>query len=206
MNRALRCILLLAVTSCGSSAAGGAPPEDQRSTAAPSGTSALEAAPSSSPSASASAVASSTASTSPLASSSPSSAPPAARLELPAGALFAYREGDVALSFTAPNRVTLLVPSDKPCTYELGDHGNMYSGKEVEAAWKNVDVQKATASTSVFLSPKQPMVSGEVVGPAGRVIWTAQCGGLCLDGPPGVTQLLKVLHVLATNARGVCKV
>lgn len=132
--------------------------------------------------------------------------PAAARLELPAGALFAYHEGNITLSFTSPNHVTLLVPSDKPCTYDLGDHGNMVSGKEVEAAWKNAEAQKAVASSSVFLSPDDPLVSGAVVGAAGRIEWTAHCGGLCPKGPPGVTGLLRVLHVLAVNGRGVCKV
>lgn len=199
MNCALRCILLLTVTSCGSSTTGGAPPEEQQSLVASSDASAVETAPSTAPNASATATALQSASSAPVDAAT-------ARLELPAGALFAYREGNITLSFASPNHVTLLVPSYKACAYELGGHGNMFSGKEVEAAWKNAEAQNAVASSAVFLSPYESLVSGEVVGANGRIVWTAQCGGLCLKGPPGVNDLLRVLHVVAINARAFCKV
>ncbi len=98
----------------------------------------------------------------PASASATAATPPP--LELPAGALFVYREGDLTLSFTTPRRVTVLRPSDKPCSYELSDNGNMLSGKEVEAAWRKVETLKGLAETSVFLAPNDPLVSGEVVG------------------------------------------
>jgi hypothetical protein len=134
------------------------------------------------------------------------SAPSSAPLTLPAGALFVYREDAVTLSFTPPRRVTLLVPSDKPCSYELGDAGNMHSGREVEAAWRDIEAQSAITKTGTFLAPDGLPVSGEAVGATGRIAWTAVCGGLCLQASPGVNALLRVLHTLAVNARGVCKV
>lgn len=141
------------------------------------------------------------------ASSSASASAPraAAQLVLPDGALFAYREGDLSLAFTLPRRVTLLGRPEKPCSYELAEGGNMYSGAEVEAAWRNADAVRAVSQSQSFMPPADLMVGGEARGASGRIVWTPFCGGLCVNGPPGVVGLLRVLHVLATNARAVCQ-
>jgi hypothetical protein len=124
---------------------------------------------------------------------------------IPPGALFVYREGDLALSFTPPRKVTRLAGGTAPCTYELGDSGNMYSGAEIERAWRDAEVQAAVTRTSAFLAPRGVGVASEVRGPSGRIAWTPECGGLCPDGPPGVTRLHGILQVLAVNARAACK-
>lgn len=134
----------------------------------------------------------------------PVALPPTMPLELPKGALFAYREGGVALAFTPPRRVTMLGSVDKPCSYELGEGGNMYSGAEIEAAWRNAEAASAVAKSQSFLPPDDLALGSEVLGADGKIQWTPFCGGLCIQGPPGVVSLLRVLHVLATNARGVC--
>lgn len=131
---------------------------------------------------------------------SPVEVPP---LELPKGALFVYREGDVTVAFTAPRRVTRL-GAHEPCSHELGERGNMYSGSEIEAAWRNADVTRAETASSAFMPPEDLPLGAEVRGATGTITWTPFCGGLCVQGPPGVVSLLRVLHVLATNARGVC--
>lgn len=125
--------------------------------------------------------------------------------EVPEGALFVYREDDVTLSFTPPRRVTRHGSAGAPCTYELGDEGNMVSGREVEQAWRNPEVQNAVSGSKAFMAPDDLLIASEVRGADGRIAWTPACGGLCVGGPPGVVALLRVLHVMAVNVRGVCK-
>ncbi len=127
-----------------------------------------------------------------------------AAIVTPEGALFSYREDDILLAFTPPSRVTVLSRREGVCAYELGNSGNMYSGAEVEAAFRNADVAAAIAKSSAFLPPEDLMIGAELRVGSDRIAWTPFCGGICVNGPPGVVGLLRVLHVVATNARAVC--
>ncbi len=138
--------------------------------------------------------------TPPASAAAPGSAPDFP--DLPSGALFVYREGTDAVAFTPPSKVTRLGAA-KACSYELSDRGNMYSGREVQAAWEAAEVQRALAASTVFLAAEAAPGS-KACGAPGCVAWTADCGGLCPAMTRDVAHLQRVLGVLLANARGVC--
>ena len=142
-----------------------------------------------------------TASASTEASSPPSAwTPPDSK-----AALFVYREDPDSFAFTPPGTVTRLTDAKTPCSYELPEGGNMYSGREVSSAWRNLEAQAAASASSAFLSPSDLPIAAEVRGGSGgRIAWTPACGGLCVSGPTGAVQLRRVLHTVMVNRRGVC--
>lgn len=127
---------------------------------------------------------------------------------VPAGApLFRYSEDGDTVSFWPPRAVRIdptRPAGDRSCDSELSDNGNMYTGADVEAAFRNDDVQAALRGPAVYGVGKDATLrTTEGDAGAGTLEWRAGCRA-CLPEPPGVARLREVLAVVVSNRRLLC--
>lgn len=123
--------------------------------------------------------------------------------------LFWYREDGDTLAFWSPDVVVLTRLGDggapRRCRNTLpGDvRGNMYSGREVEAAFRDPEVQK------IFAGPHGTPYSAESAGTLGAgyggdpITWLTACDK-CLADTGGLLRLHEVLRVVMRNQRLLC--
>ena len=119
--------------------------------------------------------------------------------------LFWYQEDGDSVAFWSPNVVVLTRRGDggapKVCRSELGERGNMYSGPEVENAFKNPDVQKALAGNVRFTSGATGKLGA---GSSGNALeWVTACA-TCAGDTGGVAQAHQVMRTLMLNRRLLC--
>jgi hypothetical protein len=118
--------------------------------------------------------------------------------------LFVYEEGADTISFFPPRTVRIIHGATADagvhaCQYDLPDNGNMYSGADVENAFKNAVVQSEMHAHHVYVAP-----AGKVTAGTDEVTWTPACRGLCATEPAPVAQLHQTLRTVMLNARLVC--
>jgi hypothetical protein len=117
------------------------------------------------------------------------------------GPLFTYVEAGDRVAFTPPRAVELTRADGTGCTGDLPDNGNMYSGKDVESAFADADVQKALASDQNYSAAQTASLTA--TGHPGTLTWASSCRG-CLEEEPGVARLRGVLEVVVRNRKLVC--
>jgi hypothetical protein len=119
--------------------------------------------------------------------------------------LFVYEEGGDTVSFFSPRTVRIVHAARgdagvHSCQYDLPDNGNMYSGPEVESAFRDATVQAELRAHRTYLSPD----GGSITAGADRAQWLVACYYGCTKEPAPMQQLHQVLHVVMRNARLVC--
>lgn len=119
--------------------------------------------------------------------------------------LFVYEEGGDTVSFFSPRTVRIVHAARgdagvHSCQYDLPDNGNMYSGPEVERAFRDPVVQAELRAHHAYLSPD----GGSVTAGSDRVQWLSACYYGCTAEPAAMKQLHQVLRVVMVNARLVC--
>jgi hypothetical protein len=119
--------------------------------------------------------------------------------------LFVFEEGGDTLSFFPPKTVRLVRHLDgsntKVCETELPDNGNMWSGADVDHAYRNAEVQKALGNTSV---PYVAEAAGKLTAGDRTITWAANCNE-CAQPPTAIKNLYTVVHGVMFNRRLLCK-
>jgi len=119
-------------------------------------------------------------------------------------ALFVYEEGADTISFFPPRTVRIIHGATADagvhaCQYDLPDNGNMYSGADIENAFKNAVVQSEMRVHHVYVAP-----AGKVTAGPDEINWMPICRGACASEPAPVAQLHQTLRTVMLNARLVC--
>jgi hypothetical protein len=119
-------------------------------------------------------------------------------------ALFVYEEGADTVSFFPPRTVRIVHGATADagvhaCQYDLPDNGNMYSGADVENAFKNAVVQSEMHAHHVYVAP-----AGKITSGTDEITWMPVCRGACASEPAPVAQLHQTLRTVMLNARLVC--
>lgn len=117
--------------------------------------------------------------------------------------LFSFEEDGDTISFWSPKTVRIVRRSDggaKVCQNELPDKGNMWSGSDVEQAFRNPDVQSSLRATKAPYSTEH--AARLTVGDA-AVTWVTACNK-CLEQSAGIKHLYTVLHTVMRNQRLLC--
>ena len=117
-------------------------------------------------------------------------------------ALFSYEEDGVTLSFWSPSSVRVTRLGGKPCDSELPDKGNMWSGPDVEAAFRAAEVQAVLTRSEVFRS-NFPIPS-KIIAAARSITWVIAWKELPPAEPPSVQHLQQVLHGVTLNLSSMC--
>ena len=116
-------------------------------------------------------------------------------------ALFTFEQDSDVIAFWSPRTVSFTKHgSSDACTTELPDNGNMWSGPEVEQAFRADEVQRALA-----LDGPRYAAEGDGVLEAGgaTLSWRAECDR-CRGQPQAITHLYGVLSTVMLNRRLVC--
>jgi hypothetical protein len=122
--------------------------------------------------------------------------------------MLVYEEGADTVSFFGPKTVRI-VHGARPdggvhsCQYDLPENGNMYSGRDVESAFRDPVVQAELHARHSYASPDTGNVRDGVTG-ADRAQWVSSCASGCATEPPAMKQLHQILRVVMVNARLVC--
>jgi hypothetical protein len=120
-------------------------------------------------------------------------------------ALFVYEEGGGdTISFFPPSTVRIIHAATADagvhaCQYDLPDNGNMYSGADVENAFKSAVVQSEMRAHHVYVAP-----AGKLTAGSDEITWMPICRGACASEPAPVAQLHQTLRTVMLNARLVC--
>jgi len=119
-------------------------------------------------------------------------------------ALFVYEEGADTISFFPPRTVRIVHGATADagvhaCQYDLPDNGNMYSGADVENAFRNAIVQSEMRAHHIYVAP-----AGKVTSGSDEIAWMPVCRGACAAEPAPVAQLHQTLRTVMLNARLVC--
>jgi hypothetical protein len=117
--------------------------------------------------------------------------------------LFVYAEGGDTLSFWRPRTVRLVLRAAgdvRVCQTELDDNGNMWTGRDVEAAFGAAEVQTALRTTR---APFSADVAATLTAAARTITWAIACDK-CLPQTAGVKHLLTVLDSVMRNRRALC--
>jgi len=119
--------------------------------------------------------------------------------------LFDYQEGADVVSYWPPKTVRLVWHKQggktKVCESELPDNGNMWTGPEVEAAFRNREVQRSLRTTK---APYRADTAGKLTAAHGTITWATTCDK-CLAPPAGVQQLHTVMRTVMLNRRLLCE-
>lgn len=118
--------------------------------------------------------------------------------------LFSYEEDGDTLSFFPPRTVDLVRAAGskaKSCRGELPDHGNMWSGAEVERAFRDGPVQKALGGAK---APYAAEYAGKLTAGETSIVWAGACKK-CQAAPAALEHLHEVLHTVIRNRRLVCQ-
>jgi len=114
--------------------------------------------------------------------------------------LFTFAEDGDVVAFRSPATVALERRSGPACTGELPANGNMWSGPEVEQAFRATEVQRALARGDVRLSHD----SDALLTAAGQTVtWEASCDGCTAPGRQS-RHFYGVMHTVLVNRRLVC--
>lgn len=118
--------------------------------------------------------------------------------------LFVYEEGADTITFFPPRTVRIIHGATADagthaCQYDLPENGNMYSGADVENAFKNAVVQSEMRAHHVYVAP-----AGKVTSGTDEISWMPVCRGACATEPAPVSQLHQTLRTVMLNARLVC--
>ena len=136
----------------------------------------------------------------------------AAPSTIPSTPLFTYVEGGDELTFTPPTWVRLersgADGGKHACLSELGDKGNMWSGADVENAFRNADVQAALRGGTISYSPEIDdagvITEATLRTDKGTIEWKLRPCRYCVAAAPGVVALRKVLTGVMMNRRLLC--
>lgn len=118
--------------------------------------------------------------------------------------LFQYTEDSDTVSFLSPRSVRIARAQNgslKVCQYALSDHGNMWSGPEVEKAFRAPEVKSALLPQG---APYASDSAGKLTVGATSVSWAAACKK-CREQTAALKQLRDVLRTVMLNARLICK-
>ena len=118
--------------------------------------------------------------------------------------LFQYAEDSDTVSFFSPRSVRIARAQSgtlKVCQYVLSDHGNMWTGPEVEKAFRAAEVQSALLPQS---APYSAESAGKLTVGASSIVWAATCKK-CREQTAALKQLRGVLSTVMLNARLMCK-
>lgn len=118
--------------------------------------------------------------------------------------LFQYSEDSDTVQFLAPRSVRLVRSAGgtlKVCQYALSDHGNMWSGPEVEKAFRAAEVQSALAPAG---APFASDAAGKLAAGERSLVWASACKKCRAPSAP-LQHLRGLLRTVMLNARLVCK-
>lgn len=131
----------------------------------------------------------------------------------PAGPpLFTYEEGSDVLSYWPPTTLRLVRSADggaRTCMSELSTgKDNMWTGPDVEAAFRSADVQAVLRGGTVSFWPdlddSGAYVEGTLRSGKGTIEWKVRPCHWCVAPSKGVQQLRRVLAGVMMNRRLLC--
>ena len=117
-----------------------------------------------------------------------------------------YQEEAGTFSYWANGAVRIVVTTPtgmRTCDGELGEHGNIWTRADLEAALHHADVEAALADAALYRSayPTRALLS---VGPKSTITWVNAWKELPPPEPAAVHHLHEVLHVLWANRISLC--
>lgn len=118
--------------------------------------------------------------------------------------LFQYAEDSDTVFFLVPRSVRIARVRNRSltvCQYGLSEHGNMWSGPDVEKSFHAAEIQ------SLLAAPGAPYASdsaGRLTAGAAGIVWASACKK-CREQPAPLRHLRDVLHTVTLNARLLCK-
>jgi hypothetical protein len=118
--------------------------------------------------------------------------------------LFQYTEDSDTVYFVSPRSVRIARAQNaslKVCQYALSEHGNMWSGPEVEKAFRAAEVQSALLPQS---APYSSESTGKLTVGTNSITWAAACKK-CREQTAALKHLRQVLSTVMLNARLICK-
>lgn len=120
-----------------------------------------------------------------------------------AAPLFQYAEDNDTVFFIAPRSVRIARVKNgslKVCQYGLSEHGNMWSGPEVEKAFRAAEIQSALLPSG---APYASDSAGKLTAGDAGIIWAGACKK-CREQSAPLKQLRDVLRTVMLNARLLC--
>lgn len=114
--------------------------------------------------------------------------------------VLAYTEGNDTLSFAPPGNVRL-TSAGHDCDTELSPHGNLWTGRDVDAAIHDAAVQNAIAENALYRSHYGP---SRLTTSAGTITWVTAWREWLPPEPPSVHHVQEVLRAITMNRKKVC--
>lgn len=121
-----------------------------------------------------------------------------------AAPLFQYAEDDDTVFFLSPRSIRIARARNGSltvCQYALSDHGNMWSGPEVERAFRAAEVKSALSPQG---APYAAESAGKLTAGTNSILWAGACKK-CKAQTPALKELHTVLRTVMLNARLICK-
>lgn len=118
--------------------------------------------------------------------------------------LFQYAEDSDTVFFIAPHSVRIarvMNGSLKVCQYGLSEHGNMWSGSEVEKSFRAAEVQSVLTPRG---APYASDSAGKLTAGDASIVWASACKKCRAQSVP-LRHLRDVLRTVMLNARLLCK-
>ena len=120
-----------------------------------------------------------------------------------AAPLFQYAEDSDTVFFIAPRSVRIARANNgslRVCQYGLSEHGNMWSGPEVEKAFRAAEVQSALTPHG---APYASDSAGKLTAGDAGLVWAGACKK-CREQTAPLRQLRDILRTVMLNARLLC--
>jgi hypothetical protein len=118
--------------------------------------------------------------------------------------LFTFEEGDDTIAFWPPKTIRLvrrMGRGTRVCQSELPANGNMWTGRDLEEAFRSADVQESLRTTKAPYSADAP---AKLTAGDHTITWASECDK-CLAQPDGIKRLYAVLHTVAFNQGLLCQ-
>ncbi len=118
--------------------------------------------------------------------------------------LFDYQQGGNAVGFVSPTTILFrrATHGPPPCRTQLRGGGNMWSGADVESAFRNSEVSFALEHTNKYQGEG---AGAKLTAPGypGSITWAPTCSA-CPAEPPGVKHFRRVMQTVVKNRSSVC--
>ncbi len=118
--------------------------------------------------------------------------------------LFDYMQGGNAVGFVSPTTILFrrATHGPPPCRTQLRGGGNMWTGPDVESAFRNSEVSFAMQHKNEYQGDH---VKAKLTAPGypGSITWLPTCSG-CPTEPHGVKHFRQVMQTVVVNRSSVC--
>jgi hypothetical protein len=143
------------------------------------------------------------ATTTPTSADAAASAPSPAAPTSPDWVVYTESKDTLSISANGATRIEVATETGRrTCESMLGNHGNIWTLADLQAALRATDVQAALKAQEIYRSPYPSRASLQIE--SHTIQWVTAWKELPLDEPAGVRTVREILHGLYSNRHTLC--